>query len=630
MKTKTILFFSIFLLLLVIGAVFYFYPKEVPTAISQCTRTEEGISFNEYLCPENAASCEATVILDCNKVVLQPVVIYRATDESSFPEQIAADVLQTGNMQSWKKVQSSSVSQSLCGGTHVIEGFSSWGIERNNELIMCTFSDNNKYTRAGATIPTSSSSVAGYSELTEGEDDIYQCTEIATVGTRTYEVTYSGKDQDTKEQAIYLASGETISWQGEIRYRENILLQSACDADIQDPNNIHAYYTCIFDSDGCGVLSGSSTLCTPSDYVFDEDSQECEIPYSLIIDLDKTLYGTNEQITGIIRIEDTDIKSATVRLTLLSPSDDTIQSKTIITNANGIAQFSMQSQSSIGDYKVKAETESYPLGDISKVKIIQIRNPIFLRLSFPTGFSPIQYNSNPITVKATVTDANGNGRNVRSTNGWDFAGTRCGESDFSTQIITNKIKTGEYELTANVNRECLFDYKVIAIDSEGFRSNMAIQSIEVRESEIQIIPDLTSIQDQNEGRYTITFTTLDANNQPISTDNDVRILDSDGCTTGQFCLIDNKFIPEIVVSGQDGFYSFTHDFKDGLNVITVSTSSIGLSSTSDDFIVNLFPTGQGGGGGGEDFPLGLVITGIIVFIVLALFFWIVFRKKKNA
>ena len=152
-------------------------------------------------------------------------------------------------------------------------------------------------------------------------------------------------------------------------------------------------------------------------------------------------------------------------------------------------------------------------------------------------------------------------------------------------------------------------------------------------SEVQIIPDLTSVQDKDAGRYTITFRTLDDNLQLLPTNNQVVITDSDACKTGQFCLAEQKTIPPVVVSGANGEYSFTHTYKDGLNSIEITSASPGIQSSTQDFVINLFPSGSSGpgtgSGSGSDsgLPVGMIVTALIVLGGLVLFI-IVLRKKE--
>lgn len=635
-------FVFIFILALVGGIIWFTVtiPDSSQTVIPPtCSVDTTGSVLNTYRCGQgNSAidSCSASVTLTCNVPSTSPEVILRWSENVFRPNQIAVDKDNDGDLDRLIYTDDQ-VSNSIPLYIRFPNPISSSYVARSGSTIaVCAPNPSGsigcrRYIDGGS-IPTDAVPTEPYAssgrELIDGTTNIYQCTQQIT-GSVTRTVSYSGNTPGTRSETVSLTNGQTINWNGaygnRINYTESDVMQSQCTRNEADNNDPSIYYLCVVNNNGCGVLDTTRPQYCADNEIYNEENQDCQPPYNLNINLAEDLFAINEDIVGSVQIADTPQRAfIDVRIELLDSLNRQTDVGTITTNTQGRANFNFDGQSLTGEYTIRATTLNHPAGSITTQRGIRVEAPIFLRLAPEPDV--IQYTSSPIQARAFVTNANDQPENVQS---WDFAGTRCGNVDVSRDVAVQRVRTGEYVLSVDVESECNFIYQVIAVDQSGFRSEADALSITVREASIVITPDLSSVQDQDEGRHTITFLTLDQNNQPVQTSNQVTIIDSDGCRSGEYCLIDGANIPSVTVSGTNGNYQFSHNFKDGLNTIQITSTHSTFGSTTQQFVVNLFPSGQTDpGDGGEGSNIGLIITIIVVVLGVGLFFYLVFRRRK--
>ena len=105
----------------------------------------------------------------------------------------------------------------------------------------------------------------------------------------------------------------------------------------------------------------------------------------------------------------------------------------------------------------------------------------------------------------------------------------------------------------------------------------------------------------------------------------------------------NKPFTVNAINKEQGRYQFTHNFEYGSNFVIIKVEEYGLEKNKyeEQFVFTQCPDciniGGGGddpiGGGGDDggfkIDIGLLIAGAIVFVGIAIFVAIIFRRKKN-
>lgn len=635
------LFVGVFLVLLV-GC-------QVTKISSQCgVQSDSGVASGSYKCPNDVDICDVSVVLSCQNKVTDPKVVLRYSDFTEDPAEIAV-IDPTDNDRLVKLVRSNTiVSYNVAYELVEFPNFHSASHvqyrQSNNEFSVC-------YVRTGlnsiscrryvlgGNIPTDLSPTEPYAsssrEVLEGNVDIYSCSQKVSGGL-SRDVSYSGAVAGEQRSSFTLVGGQGINWDGRIEFVENDLLQSECTKDMADLSNPNRYFKCLEGGSGCGVLSDVAVACNPQNYVFDEFSQSCKEPYRFDLTLSKKSFSTSEGITGQVVISDTSqVSLVGVVVVLKNNLGVVVGSATTATNQFGVATFTLPAQSVVGGYSVEASSPNHPLGTISDSDFLTVSRPITVRLAFPSGVDRVQYTSDDVKVNAFVTDGSGNPAEVRQSGGWDFSGTNCGGSDLGNSVIpVREASSSEgvrYLLNVGVSKPCLLTVKASAVDPSGFKSQPDSITVEVREAQVLIQPDLGSVQDKDEGRYSISFKTLDANLQPLSTQNSVVVTDSDGCDSGKFCLLDDKQLPSVVVNGVDGQYGFSYTFKDGLNTIKITSIAENIQPTTQEFIVNFFPKSSqdpvGGGVDGDGFGLGLIFTAVVVVIAIVLFYFLAIRRK---
>lgn len=612
-------------LLIIIGVIVTISLPSQNIIGDSCTLEDQGTSFNSYTCPDDALNCEITVSLECDVPSQEPKVILRWVDGIRGPEAIAYDVDNDGNMDRLKRKDSTGSGGVVLERFPLGSGYSELLDDDGDIKVSYPISaGRTAYAvyELGGGIPTSTSSIDGFEgdELFEGSLNTYTCEEQVT-GAKTRTVSYGSEEPGITTDKFSISSGQTINYDGIITYDNAIGKESACTGNIpgSTPNS---YIECSVDNNGCGIL-GQEIFC-PDDYIFNENTRECNVPYEAVLNLDKKIYGSNEEITGNIKIsQNNNLRFIEVEVLLEDNLDNTVGTTLTSTTSSGQANFNIDGLQKTGTYTVQA-TILHPDGIITVSDFISIEVPISIRLSPEPD--RIQYTSDNIQAKAFITDSDGNPENVVD---WDFSGTKCGSISQSNNVAVKRIKTGEYLLSTPISNECTFVYKAAAIDDSGFKTEADSVSIEVKDSEILIRTDLSSIQDKDAGRYTISFTTLDPSQQPVSTNNQVVVIDSNGCRTGEFCVSTNEIIPEVTVAGSSGFYTFSNNYIDGLNTIEISSSGAGqIGSTQQEFIVNLFPSGSSTpiGDSGSGLPIGTIVTVILVLLGVGGTLWFIFKK----
>jgi len=631
-KSSNLILIAVIVILAVVGIGFFtlILPQRESIISPQCLKENEKTTFGGYTCPGFVSNCDITLKLDCTTQTTEPVVVYRATENIAFPQQMAVDVFDLGILQSWRK-DSASVSQSICENQPVIQnGFqNSWVIEWNSNTYLCDRNGNLRYTRDGATIENSIVPKEPFKsqglEIYAGQQNLFECSQDVT-GDIQDTITYTGANAGSITKKYSLLPARSISWVGQIDVIEQELIDSECTGKVPG-NQINSYFECSEDSFGCGIVGTEEKFCE-SNLIFDSDFNGCKVPYTLLINPSTRLYGIGESITGSIELSDTPSKSfIEIRVSLVNNLNEVRTFTVVTTNNQGEANFDLGKENIQGNYEIWATAVNHPAGEQDPPLAISIAvaSPIFLRLApFP---DQIQFDFEPIKTKAFVTDSSGNPENVAS---WNLDGTTFNDASVVGAVQIQRLKDGEYLFSTPIDGEGLFIYQVSAIDQSGFESIQDSVSITVRSSSISIKLDLDEIRDNDEGRYTLDLLTLDTSLQPTNTQNSVIIIDSDGCRSGEFCLIDNKQIAAVSVIGSNGMYTFSHTFKDGLNRIIISSSSPNIQPTTQEFTVNLFPSTGGPGTGTEDgFPLTTVITVMFIAGALGGFFWLIFRKPKG-
>lgn len=644
MKKQTTIILStslIVLTLAIVGGLFFYYSQNtLPGSIipSTCSLQNNGVKTISYTCPSTVSSCNAILTLDCATQTTQPKVVLRWSSNVFNPSQIAVDGDGDGNLDRFV----SSTTQIAPSQVTLLQRFpapidASYVGKYGNVVIVCSPSNTGgtacKQYNIGGTIPTSSSPTEPYTssglEKNDGTINTYQCTQSYS-GSQSGTVTYSANKAGSINKSLVLQPSQLINWNGKITYSESTTKPSQCTQNKADATYPNRFYTCSLDSNGCGLLSQSYTLCNPTSYIYNEVEQKCTPPYNLQLTLDNTLFSTQQPITGNVEIKDTTQKDFIQMRIVLKDQLGNVKQTLSPQTRNGIATFSFLPQPSLGKYTIEASTVNYLLGDSTKVQEITITQPIFMRLSsYP---DQIQYIPNLITARAFITDIDGNPENIAS---WDFSGTTCGNKDVSDKVLPNRIGSNSkdgtiYELTTPILEECLFTYKVVAIDNSGFKSAPSIITISVKKSQI-VIQQVNFPIDKDEGRYTLVFKTLDVNAQPIDTENSIVIQDSDGCESGKFCLIDNKNYPaiQVISTGNKGEYQFTSTFKPGGNKIIITSSSATIQSNTQEFSLTFFPKSPGGGGTGGGTNWSLIISGIVAVSGIGIFIWLISRKRKR-
>jgi hypothetical protein len=651
--------------LLLLGAGILISIRFVPqSTLPTCAVSSEGTDLNYYKCPNNVDSCSVDIKLECDTRTSEPLVIFR-TDGDTKKQISSSSDMKAKYEDKWVAVDlnPSDENYALTRFTYEGRGTDSDGdcfgqeklrkadgtiialndgtnlVWRDTGTIKALYIINNcrQYAKfelaiTNQNIETSTSPVLKYSlnnqEVVAGSQDIYQCSQDIT-GSREETITYSGKEDGETLRSFNLNSGDAINWDGRIDWEEISLRLSQCVPGLSqaDSSDKSMYYECKPDNLGCGFLDINNPQFCDVGFIFDENEQECIPPYTLEITTNKELYSNQDNIEVIIEIKDTVIRGNKEILVTLVDAN-TNEQKTFVTsstNARGETLPINLGNYPNGEYKIIAKTLNHELGEVIKEKKIKVTVPIFLSLD-TSDFGKIQYSPSTIKVRAKVADSSGNPENVQR---FEYDGSTCGSKSIVQEITSNREQTGVYILNVPIDEECDLTFKVRAVDNSGFKSEQDTLTITVNKASIFIQPELAPITDADAGRHTISFKTLDISQQPIDSSNIITILDSDGCESGKFCNIDNTFLPNAIVVGDNGFYTFTYDFKAGLNTIKIRSSAQNIESTTQEFTVNLFD--RGGSGGGDDTPggidLSIIITAIVVLGGLALFFWFVFRKK---
>lgn len=633
---KTALFIIVGFAILILGgmSLVVFLPSEQSIAPSQCELKTQGSVFNTYKCPDSAGSCDIKISLFCNTQVTTQKIVFRGSSQTEIPQQIAIDSNNDGALESFSR-GTSTLSNCPSGSiVYLPEPFqSSFVFQYNSKIYVCSGNKGYNYV-SGGSISTSSSPLSneacdGSSGFIRCAGDIntYQCSQSVT-GSITKIISYSGSGSGFKNDSFTINKGQTINWNGKIEYTEKTIKQSECTNDVVDENDPSVYYSCVLDNNGCGKIDRLNPNECAGNQIYNEVSHQCSSPYKLTVTPTKLLFSTSEEITGKVVISDTTQKVTTVKIILNNNLDNEVFSDPFGTNAGGEATFNLGKYPA-GQYSLIAQTENHPLGDGVSIPVtVNVAPPVFLTLAYGE-YSKIQ-STGTISIKALTTSASGS-ENIKS---FDYTGTKCGSKDMKNYVTSKRINNGEYIISTPVNEECEFVYKIVAVDDSGFRSDPQTLDVSVKKASI-IIDDskLQDLQDGGAGRYTTKFTTLNTQNQPIATQNEIIITEPNGCKTGEYCSSSGEFIPTVLVTGANGFYEFSYTWKVGGSVIKISSSAQGLDSATKTKIINIFdesvkPCESDNSCPPDDFPYGLIVGGIAVLGAGVFFFWLIFRRRK--
>ncbi|MCK9370191.1 carbohydrate-binding module family 14 protein [Candidatus Dojkabacteria bacterium] len=635
MKTGmlTLILISLFSVIAISGGITYIVMNGNTEAIvaPTCSIQSSTSTATSYTCPTGSASCAVKVTLSCNTQTATPKVKLRWSDNSFRPAEIALDKDGDGDLDRLV-LSETQVANNIPLYIRFPEPISSSYVAKDStKIAVCAVtsggSTNCRVYVDGGSISTSLAPTEPYTstgrELRDGTITLYQCTQQVT-GAKTLSVSYAGNAAGTKVEQFTLSAGQSINWNGKIESTVVTQKSSECTKNEQG-NDPSTYYICNVDSNGCGVLSKTVSTCQAG-YIYDEAQQKCNPPYTSLISLDKSLFLLSEDVTGSVTVAaSSQVSYIPLRISVLDALDREITFTYLSTDTTGKRAFNLGKIAAVGDYKIKVEID-HPAGKQIIYKSFAVTNPIFIRLAPDPDV--IQYTSDTIKAKAFIT---GTDNQPKSASNWDFTGSKCGALDVSKQITVDPVQLGVYELSTAITSPCTLILKAVAVDSANLRSNPDLLSIEVRQSSVIIKADLSAMQDQDEGRYTVTFQTLDTNLQPIETDNLVIVKDANACESGKYCVSTNTVLPSITPNRiGNGLYSFSYDFKAGLNVITIQ--SVAKSSTvlknTQEFPVNLFRTGQSTPNSETGVPLELIIGGIVLVGGVGIFIYIISRKRK--
>lgn len=624
--------FIIIAILTILGLGIYFVSRapakeaiiqELP---SDCTYKDSGENYQTFICVNDV--CKIQGEATCDEATQEDLVIFRGEEQASFPSQLAIDSDGDGDLDAWKRT-SGSTSQSICfrDNLRIGEGFlNSWAIFYNNGIVMCTNDDNAKYTKSGATITTSSSPTEPYKssgrEIYSGTGNNYQCAFDLKINGEIIETAVYSSNRPSGERAIttdeyLIQSRDNVQFDGYIvtdnyecgcedPFQCSVDSEPFCSADgtqkvtcdLTDPpcgywdytdapehqkcvngdfvcedecstsecDSDISYLECLRDNNGCRYLGSESIECLENEFCTDG---ECGALYTIILTLDKTVLGTDESITGELRLEGTNQKNQILfRITIKDKSGRTVDSEEFFTNERGRRVFVLDPIIEIGDYTLTAEV-SHPDGGQEKTVSFEIVPQLILNLFPEPDF--IQFTNNPITIRAEVKS----GTEYEAVAQWLVDARLKGNS---VQYDISPIAKGRVFISSEVSQEGNLDFTVSAVDESGFETEEKTIRITVKKADIIIPIDISNANNQDTGIYAIKFRTLTPDNQLLNTDsnNKVTITLPNGCVSGEYCVAKNQEIPTPIVQGTNGEYSFSWNFEDsGRYVVEISSFAEG-------------------------------------------------------
>ncbi|MEK6881477.1 MAG: hypothetical protein AABY22_17780, partial [Nanoarchaeota archaeon] len=140
------------------------------------------------------------------------------------------------------------------------------------------------------------------------------------------------------------------------------------------------------------------------------------------------------------------------------------------------------------------------------------------------------------------------------------------------------------------NKKQVAKQSIKAIDDTGIYSNTAVSTILVKSGEIIINTDLSKVNDNFIGTYTIAFQTFDSDLQPLNTTNTIEITTPSGCSSNKYCITTGKYINIPVLNQKStGFYELNFNFEEpGLYSLKISSSANDIKSTLKESPINIF------------------------------------------
>ena len=385
------------------------------------------------------------------------------------------------------------------------------------------------------------------------------------------------------------------------------------------------YYTCDMDEQGCFFINFNNIVSCENGELFDEVELKCKPPYGFSFTLDNTNLGTEDFVVGNVVISAEERDQILIEVKILDADDRSeIRSNSFLT-IQGTRLFTFNPLP-IGNYIVQG-TSKHPLGEQTKEVTIKVTSQISTSLSFPVGVDFTQFSNNPIVVRATARD----GSQLADVARWDVNAFINDRPIAKDKILIDLVQgKSQVDIKTTVNEAGELRYEIVAVTPSGFRTELETVRITVKKSNIIIPVDISSANNQETGTYTISFQTLNNDNQLVNTDgsNEVTITLPNTCKSGEFCTQKNKVIINPTVQGTNGIYSFLWTFEDaGLYVVEVSSSAEGFDvSKSTPTSVNIRADATTDAGQTNTIWIVAGVLGLVVLFIIGFIIWRVVRK----
>lgn len=455
-----------------------------------------------------------------------------------------------------------------------------------------------KYGNTNPRIPIVISSIPEYAVnkqeaytdgLTSSISTSYQCQEqwqiltssgsVKTSGTASYSSNTFGKYQTGSKT---LSTNEKFIFSKNIDYSV-VDLSNACT--ISKCNDLKTgYYNCIKDANGCNTLSTQLTSC-PSNTCQDTLSgAKCADVFSVSGELldskyaSKTTFSAGETIFFKTLITSSIVNTATVRVSLEDLNNNIIATKNYnmnFPNTNPL-EMSFAGINDSGDYKVvlrissadKIFEQEFPL---------RVSNPITIVIrAFDENTGTKLYTNNDFTIQVRVFDSSSSPTTGTTTLVTSLNGVSI------NAISSNSPSLGVYDFKYKVDKDGLFKVQA-TVDKFGYKI-INNQEYVVNPSDIKIaFMNINSIQNVVPGEYTIRFETTDPQDNLISTQNTVSILQPEGRTV----ILDT-------IDGSNGEYSFDYNFatQGGYKIKVSSSATSYTSKVLESPFINIVESGK--------------------------------------
>lgn len=585
------------------------------------------VPSNTYTCPDNKY-CSVTPILFCTSPQTQQNVVFRASEQASFPNQLAVDYDDDGDLDAWIKT-SSSTSQGICTARPKIQdGFlNSWIVFYNSNLYVCTGIDNQKYTQTGASISTQSTPLEPYSstgrEIYSGDQSLYQCSQTLkvngnTVGTLSHSSNSPTPSSGKFGNAVQLTENQVFNAQG----------TGTINLDVETSDI--PVTTCVVQIEGNDVeLDQGESVCLdihtkascdvpPQVSIEDKEDQICvngqwEDLYTINLVLSSSTVALGESFDVSFELDDPQYSDGGRQVYLyLKENGQTVKSDQAITSSSGSAQLSLTPDDA-GYYELEVSM-AHPESDFSRTYSVQVTSSLSVS-TFRTQ-SP-QYDNQAIVAKVEV--SRGGSPVAVFPNGDIIVEAAYNDNPRSFSRRT-AVEVGEYNI--------IWD-NLVGDGNLRFR-------VKVEDPSSSYITPWTQWRTIEVKRAGLLFTNIDF---PDSECNNRE-------HTGKFTIVDslgnrvNGATVSVLINGMEeqvksegsGVYSFSHFYDQGGNYnVEISASSDGIVG-QESYPLNILSCSSGGGGtggGGIDWTfyiiIGVFVLGIIVFVYFVFFF----RRKRK-